>query len=122
MEDKLQYIADTLGAEELLCQLAEEAAALSQAALKLRRAIDGKNPTPKTCSECIDNLLEEHADIELCLMVLFISNSISEMQDFSDEYNSSLEKKLNRWLKRLKEKESKTLQERRVDFGEPTAI
>lgn len=122
MEDKLKYIADTLGAEELLCQLAEEAAELSQAALKLRRAIDGKNPTPKTRSECIDNLIEEHTDIELCLLVLFISNSISELQDFWDEYNSSLEKKLNRWLKRLKKKESKTLQERRFDFGEPTAI
>ena len=105
MDEKLKYIADSLGTREILCQLAEEASELSQAALKLRRAIDGNNPTPKTRSECIDNLIEEHTDIELCLMVLFINNSISELQDFSDEYNSTLEKKLNRWLERLKEKE-----------------
>ena len=45
-------IFEELGVCELLCGLAEEASELSQAALKLRRAIDNKNPTTKTCSEC----------------------------------------------------------------------
>lgn len=41
-------IVEHLGMNEILCQLAEEASELAQAALKLRRAYDGKNPTPKT--------------------------------------------------------------------------
>lgn len=51
---------------EILAQLAEEAAELSQAALKCRRALDGTNPTPKSVSECLDNLNEELADVTLC--------------------------------------------------------
>lgn len=51
---------------EILAQLAEEAAELSQAALKYRRALDGTNPTPKSVSECLDNLNEEFADVVFC--------------------------------------------------------
>lgn len=58
-------IAEILGMEELLCQLAEECAELSKAALKLRRVITGKNPTPKTREECIADLAEEYADTDL---------------------------------------------------------
>jgi hypothetical protein len=39
---------------ELLAGVAEEAAELAQAALKLRRAYDGTNPTPKPINEAID--------------------------------------------------------------------
>lgn len=49
-------IHEILGESELLAQLAEEAAELAQAALKLRRALDGSNPTPKSVSECRDAL------------------------------------------------------------------
>lgn len=59
-----------LGTCELLCQLAEEAAELSKAALKLRRAIDGTNPTPKSREECTENLIEEIADVDLVVRIL----------------------------------------------------
>lgn len=42
-------VTDYLTPAELLAQLAEESAELAQAALKLRRAYDGTNPTPKNC-------------------------------------------------------------------------
>jgi len=43
---ELEKIRKMLTEDELLCQLAEEAAELSQAALKLRRVLTGVNPTP----------------------------------------------------------------------------
>ena len=44
--------------DELLAQLAEECAELSQAALKLRRALTGINPTPVTVEEARKAVLE----------------------------------------------------------------
>lgn len=44
MSDK--RITDLLPETEILAQMAEEAAELAKAALKLRRAKDGVNPTP----------------------------------------------------------------------------
>ena len=49
--------------DELLAQLVEECAELSQAALKLRRALTGINPTPVTADEARKNLVEEAADV-----------------------------------------------------------
>ena len=45
-------VSDILPKTEILAQLAEEASELAQAALKLRRALDGTNPTPKSVAEC----------------------------------------------------------------------
>ena len=64
----------SLSEEELLCQLAEEASELSQAALKLRRAITGRNPTPKTIGECRHDLVEEVADVGLALKYLGLTD------------------------------------------------
>lgn len=44
-------VSDILPKTEILAQLAEEASELAQAALKLRRAINGKNTTPRSISE-----------------------------------------------------------------------
>ena len=89
-------ISDLLDDKELLCQLAEEAAELSQAALKLRRAIDGKNPTPKTISNCEVSLDEEIADVKLCL---------DELGFYSEDHLSIqfdiMTTKRKRWLSRL---------------------
>lgn len=52
-------VSDILPKTEILAQLAEEASELAQAALKLRRALDGTNPTPKSVEECEANLIEE---------------------------------------------------------------
>lgn len=59
-------VSDVLPQEEILAQLAEEAAELSQAALKLRRAMDGVNPTPLTVQEAGNRLVEEIADVIVC--------------------------------------------------------
>ena len=89
-------IVEELGVCELLCGLAEEASELSQAALKLRRAIDNKNPTPKTCSECCYNINEEIADCELILELLgFREPDILQVQD------KIKKQKKARWISRL---------------------
>lgn len=43
--------------------MSEEYSEGAQAALKLRRALDGTNPTPKTIEECWENLKEEFGDV-----------------------------------------------------------
>ena len=89
-------IIEELGVCELLCGLAEEASELSQAALKLRRAIDNKNPTPKTCSECCDNINEEIADCKLILELLgFMEPDALKVQDKIKEHKKA------RWISRL---------------------
>lgn len=77
---------------ELLAGLAEESAELAQAALKLRRAYDGTNPTPMTEEDAYDDLLEEIADVELYLDQLSINKKrIEEIKGV----------KGYRWQKRL---------------------
>lgn len=64
MEEKMRYIHENLSQRALLEQLAEEAAELSQAALKLIRAQeDSENPTPKSRLACLCNLDEEIMDV-----------------------------------------------------------
>lgn len=94
-------IADYLSESEILAQLAEEAAELAQAALKLRRAIDGTNPTPKNREECVESLVEEYADVAVC------ANALEDSYfNFVPYY---YDKKKERWLKRLqKNKAAKT--------------
>ena len=58
----LEYIAENLSDEDILCQIAEEASELSQAALNLRRAITQANPTPVSDEEAVDSIIEEYAD------------------------------------------------------------
>lgn len=86
-----------LGEEELLCQLAEEASELAQAALKLRRCITGKNPTPVTPMQAEANLVEELADVQLVTEVLNRGKRIQKQID------SIAESKLDRWEQRIEE-------------------
>lgn len=92
---------DLLDYEERLCQLAEEGAELSQAALKLRRAMDGRNPTPKTAEECWQALFEEIADVLCCLMALGIEDD-RETKLSRDIYQMAL-RKMERWERRLRD-------------------
>lgn len=105
MSDK--RITDLLPATEILAQLAEEFSEGAQAALKLRRALDGVNPTPKTVPECWENLIEEYADVFLCIRTLLESLDISLLDDFTDKAADIVCQKQDRWLARLQEKESK---------------
>lgn len=80
--------------DELLTQLAEECAELSQAALKLRRALTGINPTPVTVDEARKSLVEEAADVYNVLGLLL------DAADNAEIY-SIIRRKKARWLNRL---------------------
>lgn len=81
---------------EILAQIAEEASELSQAALKLRRAITKTNPTPVGAAEAADLLEEEYADVQLCV------EQLSEIYRPRDsEVKVWKATKLKRWKKRL---------------------
>lgn len=89
--EKIQHILDV---GELLCQLAEECSELAQAALKLRRAHEGINPTPVSEEVATYQLTEEVADVMGCLKVLEIPTDDETIQSYQ-RY------KFERWVKRL---------------------
>lgn len=97
--DLIYEIEDRIDTENQLTQLAEEAAELSQAALKYRRALqtarrDGCiSPTPTPGEDAYDSLVEECSDVMLAVLVTsrhLVSNDI-------------MRNKAKRWLDRLKQ-------------------
>lgn len=94
-----QIVCKYLPDVELLCQLAEEANELAQAALKLRRAIDGTNWTPKTLQECKDALAVEIADVENALAALDFGTTLLDY----DKVWVTRGGKMRRWAERLEE-------------------
>lgn len=105
-------ITDFLPQEELLLQLAEEAAELSQAALKLRRVMDGRNPTPVNYMLAVKNLNEEIADVTLC------ADQISCLDE--KLIARICAEKHERWMGRLlthREKEDERIQSLRMRGG-----
>lgn len=97
----IDYINDRLNTRDLLEALAEEAAELSQAALKQIRAYKmhgAQNVTPVTPETARLNVLEEFADVALIGAILGI---------FTGRNRAKLEgielTKLRRWVGRLKE-------------------
>ena len=94
-------IMDHLGICEILCQLAEECGELVQAAHKLRRVIDGRNPTPRTLDECVKSLCEEYADVDCAFRMV---QDILDREDCSnDAINETQHRKVRRWLGRLED-------------------
>ena len=88
----VEYITETLSPGDLLCQLAEEAAELAKAALKVKRALEGVNPTPTPLNDALSNLQEELEDVLVCVSTL------------SPDYVTLTEapvQKLKRWVYRL---------------------
>ena len=63
---------ENIGTTAMLEQMAEEAAELAQAALKLARIKRGENPTPVTEEEAWKHLVEEYTDVYQCAMELMI--------------------------------------------------
>ncbi len=90
----MSIITERIPVCELLVGLAEEAAELAQAALKLRRCYDGTNPTPADPDKQYECLLEEIGDVELYIDQLSINRPVI------NDYKSA---KLERWKRRLKE-------------------
>ena len=92
----IEHIQKKVTTEEMLAQLAEEAAELAQAALKLRRVYDGSNPTPTTYEDALGNLHEEIADVKLLLKVLHLdSPHVNILHDHI------MKDKVARWERRL---------------------
>lgn len=99
INESIEYIAKHISEGDILCQIAEEASELAKAALKLKRAIEGTNPTPITKKEALENLVEEIADIELCLNIFSTKISDDFPYDLEEEIYTT---KADRWCKRLK--------------------
>lgn len=92
---KIDRIRELLLEDELLCQLAEECSELAQAALKVKRAMTAKNYTPMGLEEARKNLIEECADVLLCLDV------IEYIRKNDYEVAKVMEQKLERWVDRI---------------------
>lgn len=98
VEDAQVYVMNHLGDRTKLEQLAEEAAELSQAALKLIRASDlCNNPTTITKEQALQNMHEEIIDVLMCARAY---NCELECADFADAAENS--PKWIRWVERLK--------------------
>lgn len=97
----LEYIAANLSDEDILCQIAEEAAELSKAALKLRRVLTGTNPTPVSMEEAEKNLIEEYGDSVVASVAYFIKHDLIDRKyvDILEKSNT----KYSRWAQRIKE-------------------
>ena len=95
----LDIVREKLSDPELLAHLAEEAAELAQAALKMRRVMDGSNPTPVTFQEAHEKLLEEITDVEN-LVTALLYNTPPAVQARAEIRAVKLE----RWAERLLER------------------
>ncbi len=89
---RLQNIRSSMTREELLAGLAEECGEGVRAALHLRRAIDGANPTKDLAIDADENLWEEIGDILLYAYTIGIDERLVA---------ESIYKKSKRWTKRL---------------------
>lgn len=90
-------------------QLAEEAAELAQAALKVSRILRGENPTPVTLEEAKDHLIEELTDVYVCCSELRI-----------DYDHDIFDSKVRRWMSRIEaaereKKQKETAKRRRLE-------
>lgn len=91
------YIVDSIGKPAALEQLAEECAELAHAALKLARIYRSENPTPVTEFNAELALVEEIADVRVCVSEIMKADFL--------RYNSALESvKRERWKLRIDEK------------------
>lgn len=95
----IDQIRDIMPLAEIMTQLAEEASELAQAALKYRRTLSNANPTPITRREAETKLLEEIADVKLCLHVAGLEEVRHKIQ-----VNRTITQKADRWMKRLLER------------------
>lgn len=93
-------IIEYLSQSEILAQMAEELAEAAQAALKLRRALDDSNPTPKTIPECWESLEEEIGDVMNCIVALLLEGDLN-YHAFMSRCGEKAEPKMNRWKQRL---------------------
>lgn len=93
----MSTIVDHIGVPALLEQTAEECCELAQACLKMARKLRDENPTPKSVEDIRDNLVEEMADVNVCLDAIIYTTELTN----PPEMNKVEHEKSNRWFKRL---------------------
>ncbi len=91
-----EYIRQKVGVAEIMATLAEEAIELAKAALKYRRTLISGNPTNITQAQALEELREEIADVDLCLVI-----AGEDICEETDEELLRMEAKRNRWIMRL---------------------
>ena len=94
----IEYVASNISELAALIALAEEASALSKAAMKLARAkglLD--NPTPVSVEQAEAGLIEEYNDLLNCKDVLSEMSSITICVDMDLRM-----RKCRRWAERIK--------------------
>ena len=96
MQEKIKVIADHYGYEPQSRQLIEEMAELTQAINKLWRKKGNVQNTDKTTDECLHNVFEEIADVEIML------EQVKHLLNCHDEVNFIKRQKINRTLQRMK--------------------
>ena len=98
----INYITSQVVAADLWGQLAEEASELAQAALKMQRVTMKRNPPRKTPTECMANVIEECADVRLCLDLMGVR--------YRDQQEEIMRAKIARWagVLRSNQKEAAT--------------
>lgn len=99
-DEKLCEIFHTIGRDAVIEQALEECGEFIQAGAKHLRILHGKNYTPVKLADNCENLLEEMADVMLCIDVLITAFSADR-----DKTKKNIEAikcaKLERWLTRL---------------------
>lgn len=76
--DPFDRVYERIGAAEVLARLAEEAAELSNAALRLRRVLVKEHPDAMRVGKAMAHLYEEIADMQNCLTVLDVSGQLDK--------------------------------------------
>lgn len=89
----MKEILESIGLPAVLEGTAEECSELTKACLKLARKLRGENPTPVSMEELVDNLMEEMADVKVCLKVLNENYQIDQELETTKTY---------RWLNRIR--------------------
>lgn len=95
----MSIIVDSIGVAAVLEQCAEECMELGQACLKMSRKLRDENPTPKTFDDLYHDLIEETADVQVCINEVMTASAISD-----ELIKSSMAYKQERWKQRIKEK------------------
>ena len=92
----MDKIISTLTLDDLLIQLAEEAAELAQAAAKYYRVTHQSNPSPVPLQDARDALVEEIADVNVAAEAVRRKMGIS-----CDENAEEEDAKIDRWRRRI---------------------
>ena len=101
--DEEKKVSEILPPTEILAQMFEELSETAQAAAKLRRALDGTNPTPVPVAECWENLKEEFGDVLNSVSAL-LGDDWSQIDRFINQCWEKSAEKVPRWKKRLAER------------------